>query len=343
LVVLVALAVQGVRSVQRPPALQVVAVRREDVTRMLAVTGRIEAERTVLVSPQFAGRITEIVRREGDAVRAGELLARLEDTSATSLVKQQRATLSAKESELEQAQRDVARTEQLVAHGALASAQLESARLAVIRAASEIARLTAILEQGRSQLTVVAPFSGRIVRRDGELGQIVGPLNSVFEIATVEAPRVSAEVDERYVRVLRRGMHAQILPLGRQGTAEPAIVSYVAQVVDPLTGAATVRFAYVSAPEHPLIGMSVDVNVSIEAIAAAITIPREAVGGAGGNPFVLVVAHDRVERREISVDDWPAAAVVVRAGVEPGELIALDPKSAIGGARVHAEVARADF
>jgi RND family efflux transporter MFP subunit len=338
LVVLAAVAVEGARMLRRPPELSVVAARRQDVTRMLAVTGRVEAERTVLVTPQFTGRITEIVRREGESVRAGEILARLEDTAATSMVQQQRATLSSKQSELDQAQRDAARTEQLVVRGAAPSAQLEVARLTVVRAVDELARLTAILDQGRAQLVLVAPFAGLIVRRDGELGQVVGPVNAVFEIATLEAPRVSAEVDERYVRALRPGMHAQILPVGAQDAPQVGTVSYVSQAVDPFTGAATVRFAYASAPSSPLIGMSVDVNVDVESIPGAVTIPREAVGGAGGHPFVLVVSHEHVERREITVDDWPASAVVVRAGLKPGELIALDPKSAASGARVQAQV-----
>jgi hypothetical protein len=101
-----------------------------------------------------------------------------------------------------------------------------------------------------------------------------------------------------------------------------------------------VRFAYVSAPTNPLIGMSVDVNVSVASLAAATTIPREAVGGANGRPFVLVVSHQQVERREVKVDDWPAAAVVVKAGIKPGELIALDPKSATNGARVRPQEMR---
>ncbi len=63
----VAGAVQVVRVVRRPPEVLVVAVQVEDVTRMLAVTGRVEAVQTVLVSPQSSGRITEIVRHEGTA------------------------------------------------------------------------------------------------------------------------------------------------------------------------------------------------------------------------------------------------------------------------------------
>ena len=64
----------AVRLMRRPPELLVTAAHLEAVTRVLAVTGRIEAERTVLVTPQFVGRLTEIVRHEGDRVKAGEVI-----------------------------------------------------------------------------------------------------------------------------------------------------------------------------------------------------------------------------------------------------------------------------
>ncbi len=329
---------QGVRVLRRPPGVAVVAARQEDVSRMLAVTGRIEADRTVIVTPQFSGRLTEIVHHEGDRVTAGELLARLEDPSATSAVLQQRATLSSRRSELAQAMRELARTQKLVADGAIAGTELETARLVVTQATNDVARLAAVLDTGRSQLVLLAPFAGTIVRRDGELGQLVGPTTPVFEIATVDASRVTAEVDERYVRALRVGMSAQVLPVGSQDPPEAATISYVAQAVDPQTGAATVRFTYAAVPKAALLGMSVDLNVSVARVPGAITIPREAVGSDDGRAFVLVVVDGRVERRAITVEDWPAASVVVLSGIVAGDLIVLDPTAAVAGARVRIEV-----
>jgi hypothetical protein len=82
----------------------------------------------------------------------------------------------------------------------------------------------------------------------------------------------------------------------------------------------------------------VDVNVNVATVLAALTIPRESVGGSGAHAFVLVVSGESVERREIAVDDWPAPLVVVHSGLKAGELIALDPKAAAVGASVRARV-----
>jgi RND family efflux transporter MFP subunit len=329
---------QTVRILRRPPAVSFVAVQVEDVSRMLAVTGRVEAQQTVFVSPQFSGRITEVVRHEGDRVTKGEILARLADTSARSNVLQQAAALSSKEHELSQAERDLARTASLVANGTVAAAELEAARLVVSRAKDDVRRLSAGMSESRAQLVLLAPFDGTVVRRYGELGQVVGPQTTVFEVATLDAVHVTAEVDERYVRDLRRGMRAEILTVGSGDAGLRAAVSYIAQAVDPQTGAATVRFTYEHAPTHALVGMSVDVNIAVDTIPSALTIPRESVGGGGSHPFVLIVTEDRVEKRDVTIDDWPAPSVVVRSGLKLGDRILVDPKGAAVGARVRPEV-----
>ena len=320
--------------VSRPPELSVVAARVSDVSRMLAVTGRVEAERSVIVSPQLTGRLTEFLHYEGESVKAGDVLARLDDVNARAAVSQQKASLASRRNDLAQARRDLVRAAALGASGALPIADVEQARLMVSRAESDVTRLGAVLGSGQAQLALVAPFSGTIVRRDGELGQIVGPATAVFVIATVDASRVSAEVDERYVRVLRRGMKAEILPVGDGEAKRSAIISYVAQEVDPQTGAATVRFTYNAPPKKTLIGMSVDINISVEELRKALVVPRESVGGVGAQPFVLVVIGGRALRRNVTVDDWPAELVVVREGLKNGELVAVDPKSVANNARV---------
>ena len=340
--VLVALAgAHAVRVVRRPPAVTVVVAQVEDVSRMLAVTGRIEAERVVRVSPQFPGRVTQLLRDEGDRVCAGEILARLEDISAVSAVREQQAMLASRRRELAQAMRDLGRTRRLAASGAIVATELETAQLVVTRARDDVARLSAILASGRAQLVLTAPFDGTIVRRDGQLGQVAGPTTALFELATLDATRVSAEVDERYVLALRPGMAAQILAVGTSTAPSAATISYVGQIIDPQTGAATVRFAYREAgPDEAarVIGMSVDVNVQVAFVRAAVTIPREAIGSDGGQRFALVVIDNRVERRVIEIEDWPAASVVVRSGLAAGERVIADPSAAVAGDRVRTTV-----
>jgi len=97
-------------------------------------------------------------------------------------------------------------------------------------------------------------------------------------------------------------------------------------------------FARWRPPNGVLVGMSEVVNVSVGTVLAAVTIPRESVGGRGAHAFVLIVSGPSVERREIAVDDGPAPVVVVRSGLEACDWVALDPKAATVGARVRARI-----
>lgn len=109
-------------------------------------------------------------------------------------------------------------------------------------------------------------------------------------------------------------MSTQVLPVGSQDPPQAATINYVAQAVDPQTGAATVRFTCAAVPEATLLGMSVDLNISVARIPAAITIPREAVGSDDGRAFALVVVDGRAERRAITIEDWPASGRPDRGG-----------------------------
>ncbi len=324
-----------------PPILPVLEVRSEGITRMLAVTGRVEAQQSVTVSARGAGRIAQIAHYEGEPVQAGDVLARLEDTTLGTGVTQQAAALSASRKQLANQTRELARAEKLAQTGAMSQEELDRARLDVERGKDDLVGLTAALKEQQTQLVVTAPFAGTIVRRDAEVGQVVGPETSLFEIATVASARVTAEIDERYVSALRPGMRAEVMLLGVSQKVEKAQVSYVAQAVDPQTGAATVRFSYDKPPSKVLVGASVDVNISVDSVPRAITIPRESIGTAHGRSFVLVVRDGAVQRREVSVDDWPAERVVVLRGLKAGETIATDPSSVTPGKRVRAEVSRA--
>jgi RND family efflux transporter MFP subunit len=323
-----------------PPELAVVEVRREDVSQVLAVTGNVEAQRRVGIAPEAPGRITEILRFEGERVRAGEVLARMVDPEARAVLDQRQAALAAQRDQRAQAQRDLQRTLALAADGAVSKDELEQARLRAAQGDQEEARLAAAVRAELSQLVLVAPFDGTLVRRDGEVGQVAGSDRPVFELATMSDLYVTAEVDERYVSSLRRGMKAEIMPVSLRGQPRSATISYLARAVDPQTGASTVRFRYAQSPEDVLVGGAVDVNIRVEEVKGALVVPRDCVVGSHRDTHVLVVEAETVVRRKVEIRDWPAAWVVVTHGLSKGELVVRDPGAAQAGSKVRPKVAK---
>ena len=347
----VALAVRGVsRLLHRPPAVEVAETSREDVTRVLAVTGRVRPRQINQVRPLAPGRLTALPKEEGDPVRHGEVLARVDDREAQAAVAQARAEVQAQSNELEQARRDLARFERLFADGLVPEDRLEQSRLAVDRGREELARLREAVTEAEARLddyVLTSPLDGRVLRRPVDPGQIVDTSTVLYEIATREDPWVEAQVDEIYLPKLSEGMTARVASPGRHDLVWTTRVVLLGNRVDPETGSATVRLAFDgAAPDLPA-GLSLDVNLTVARHPDAVTVPRAAVADLDGEPWVLTVegsgagsgaqyrsATPVTHRRPVRVIDWPAERVVVLEGLEAGETVVLTPRDVPVGVAV---------
>ncbi|MFW6078774.1 MAG: efflux RND transporter periplasmic adaptor subunit [Gemmatimonadota bacterium] len=335
-VVLVAGIALLIRFLLRPPPAEVDVVRREDVVRVLALTGEVEPVAQIDVVPEVTGELTALPVDEGELVARGEPLARIESAEARARLEQARAGLEARREELEQAERERRRAERLATAGAVAEQELEQAGLAAEQAAESVreqrARV-AELETRLGRYTIASPIAGVVLERPVDRGQVVGPETVLYEIAVAGGRRIEAEADERYVDALARGMHALISPIGRDSVYEGRII-FIDRAVDPETGAVMVRLGFERMPPWLIFGLSVDVNVMVERHDDALTVARAAVADLDARPWALEVDDGRTVRRPVDVIDWPSERIVVSAGLEADDLVVLLPEQVPVGARV---------
>lgn len=208
-------------------------VERRDVTATISAPGRVRAVSSVDLSAEVPGRVVELNVEEGDSVRAGDLLLRLDDDQYRSRVEQAdaalrsaRANLALSEARQEKTKSDLARL-QALKEKALASEQaveqaLTDNRVQVADVDSrrqEVSRYEAALADARDNLekTVYrAPVSGVVSRLNVEKGEIVitGTMNNpgtvILTIADLSQMEVEAEVDETDVVYVRAGQRASI-------------------------------------------------------------------------------------------------------------------------------------
>ncbi|MEM1179609.1 MAG: efflux RND transporter periplasmic adaptor subunit [Acidobacteriota bacterium] len=326
---------------ERPPEVAVVAVEPQDVRRALALTGRIRPEQSNALVPAVRARLVELLRDEGEEVKTGDVLARLDARQVKADLAQAGAALRRDRDELAQLRRDLERTRSLTDQTLLPQRDLEAAQLDVVRSERRVdegLELLAELEARLDDYVLRSPLDGFVVERPVDPGQVVGPEDVIFELATADDPEVEVEVDERYLGELALGQEALVAPLG--GTAEPwpAQVAYIGRRIDRLSGAVIVRLTFAGdAPSLP-VGLTLDVNLAIAEHPGSLTVPRSAVGGLGGETWVLAVVDGRTERRDIEVIDWPAPRLVVLGGLADGDLVALDPRSTVAGQEVRVEL-----
>ena len=323
----------------QPPKVEVVEVDRQDVRRVLALTGRVRPEKRNQLVPAVRARLVELTREEGEAVRAGELLARLDARQVTSNLAQANLALRRDQDELEQLGRDLERASTLAEEQLLPASELEAARLAVARMERRVAEgreYLAELEARRDDYQLTSPLDGYVLARPVDPGQVVGPEDVLYELATATDAEVEMEVDERYLGEIALGQQALVATLGGRGEAWAAEVSYIGRRIDRLSGAAIVRLRFTGgAPELP-VGLSLDANLEVAEHTEALTVPRSAVAGLGAQAWVLVVEDGRTRRQGIEVIDWPAPRLVVLDGLDAGQQVVLEPRQVAEGAEVRA-------
>jgi RND family efflux transporter MFP subunit len=300
-------------------------VKAERVERVLAAVGRIKPRESVTVLSRVAGQISRLSKDEGETVAAGDILAELDDRIPRAALAQADAALAAARNSLSQAERDLVRATELRRKGAGTQAQLEQAETAARKAEDDVSRLEASRAQSLAQLadyTIRATASGRLLSRPVDPGQVVSTLTVLFEIAAGDAYEVETDIDETYAQSLALGMTAKLLPAGLKRQPEMAKIVFVSPRVDVATGGRTVRLAFDNSQTGLPPGLTVDVNILVETLDQALTVPRAAIGDPGGQAFVLRQTGGIFERAPIIFVDWPADRVTVSSGLSEGDVIA---------------------
>ena len=288
-----------------PLAVEIATAQRTAITRTVAAAGKLEAATSVKVSSNISGDLLALPVREGDRVRAGQLIARIEARRYAAQVKEQEALrnsaaadLAAERVSSDRLRRELARVEKLVAGGNASKAEEDRAvsdlrtEEAKAEAAQErIAQADAGLADARHLLafaTVLAPIDGIVVTRHKQVGERVRGSDlsedPIVTIATLSNMEAKVEVGEREVVFLHEGDPAEIEVDAFPDQKFPARVIEVAKnanVKNPGTEAEVttfpVRLALTGPAPGALPGMSCQATIATERHEDAVVVPIQAV------------------------------------------------------------------
>lgn len=286
----------------------------------LRLPGRVRAARRAELSFDVPGFVDQFSLEEGRQVKAGEVVARLDDGVY-------KARLDAARAEFERARTDLARyqrlweTELAVARSEVdeRSARLETARTNLAAA-----------EQSLADTVIKAPFAGVITRRRIEPFTNVQAKQAIAELQDLRALEVVVNVPERLVRRMQTHQDAVAYLEGEADEALPLVLKSYAAEADPLTQTYAVVLSISALPKRLTLlpGMAVTVKPTTNAATPAPTdavhlIPLAAIAAdAQGHPGVWVVDKDgKVARRPIRTGTVQGADIVVESGLTNGERI----------------------
>jgi HlyD family secretion protein len=348
-IVLIAISTVGFYAWQHRTPYKTERARLGSLDFIVSGNGKVASNEQVDVGPKVGGLVAQLLVKEGDIVKAGQVVARLEDQElqarlrqATSAVDESQTAIEVTQVQVNQAKDHLARVQKLFDGGVAPRAELDDARHAAeLRAAqlrtSYAARrqAQASLEYARTQLNntvVTAPLAGRVIAKYRERGSVVQAGEALFTLADNVRPMVRVEVDESDAGKIRVGMPAVVTSdafPGRKFTGNIQKIAWrVGRKRIRSDNPAELTDTKVLEAEIPLendpslrIGMAMDVKILAGQKDKALLIPRSAVQRRGSDVLVMVVNGARVEERPIQLGGFAGTSVEVLNGLQPGEAV----------------------
>ncbi len=322
---------------------------------VLDASGYVIARRQATVSAKVTGKIEEVLVEEGMAVERGQVLARLDDVLDRAELALAQARLRAAESavrefeiSLADARRTLDRRQELRQRDLASQSDVDQAstqveRFEVLLQARRddvaIARLTVELQQQRvDELTIRAPFSGVVVAKAAQPGEMVSPISAggghtrtgICTIVDMNSLEIEVDVNEAYIQRVVTGQPATAVLDAYPNWEIPARVIAVVPTADRQRATVRVRVGFEESDARILPEMGVRVRfLEPEQVVAdgnqeparGYLLPASAIRREDGRNVVFVVSGGRVERRGVQVSEQRGDEVVVSAGVRADEQV----------------------
>jgi membrane fusion protein (multidrug efflux system) len=289
---------------------EVAEVRRGNLTTFLETTATLEARNAATLVASRPGQVRRLHAEEGQFVRQGETLARLDDTEARLVVERCEVALKS-------AEREAERGRQLREQGFLSEKETDDLelKLRTARVALDEAKYNL------SQTRLVAPFSGRVTARMINLGETVTAGRECFRLEDFDPLLARLYFPEREVTRLKVGHPASLTLDGLPGREFSARVSLVNPVVDRANGTIKVTLE-VRDPERALRpGNFARVRLRTGSFDNAVVLPRRAMLSEDGENFVFVAHADTVVKTRITVGAVSGDTAQILAGLAAGDSV----------------------
>jgi RND family efflux transporter MFP subunit len=290
-------------------AVLVAAPTRGPAVEAVYATGTVEPVNWAKVAPKATGRITEILKREGDPVRPGMLLVRLDDREA-------RANVDALTERVGFLRAEYARQDKLFRDGYITRQSYERADSDLKQAEAQLAAARQVLADKQ----LLAPLAGQVLRRDGEVGEVATAGQVLFWVGEAGSLRVIAEVDEENIPRVRVGQRALLRADAYPERVLEGRVSEVTPKGDPLNKSYRARITLPA--DTPLqVGMTVEVNIVVSEQQHALLVPASAVV----NGHVWIVTDGRARRVQVETGVKGNDHFSIRSGLNGDEWVIVQP------------------
>ncbi len=332
---------------------------------VLDASGYVTARRIATVSSKITGKVREVMIEEGQRVREGEILATLDPIDAGAQRELSQSQLASAQSQLAEAQaqlhlseRNLARQKQLAAQQLVAAASLDSAIAERDTSAARLVSLQRAVRVAHDQLQIAsigvdntvirAPFSGVIVTKAAQPGEMISPISGgggsirtgIGTLVDMDSLEVQVDVNEAYIGRVQPRMPVEAVLNAYPDWKIPGEVIAIIPTADRSKATVKVRIQLRSKDARIVPDMGVRVSFLEPTRPGAakptgVWVPTRAVVTKDGKSAVFVVDGDVARRVEVKAGEVRDVDQMISSGLKGGETVVLSPSDKLrDGSRV---------
>ena len=336
----------GKRGGGGPVAVRTVQVSKQAMPQVIDVVGTVESEHSVAVRPQVSGVLTAVLFKEGERVKVGQPLFRIDPRPMQASVDQARSALARDQAQLAQAKEQESRLRPLMQKEYITRNDYDVAATQVKSLEATVSANRAVLEQAQLQLSysqILAPISGRTGSLAVDSGNLVTGGTSGAPLVVINSTQpivVTLSVPQRFLEDVRRYWNTPDLKVqislnpGGPPIAEGTLI-FIDNTVNPTTGTILLKARFKNEKEELWPGQFVAARIILKVEKDALVLPEGAVQPGQDRPFVYVVRDGKAAMQEVRVARQIGHQMVIDKGLNGDEQVVIDvPLALTVGAQV---------
>ncbi|ALJ37325.1 efflux RND transporter periplasmic adaptor subunit [Azospirillum brasilense] len=293
-----------------PMPVEALPVKVGTVSRQVTAVGSLLSSESVVIRPEVAGKVSEIAFLEGQAVKKGAVLIRLDDSIARATLAQAQASIAFSRAELSRAEELYRQRTGPARNREQALAKLQSDEATVQLAKAQL-----------EKLTLTAPFDGVLGLRKVSVGDVVAAGKDIVNLEAIETLKLDFRVPELYLPTVRTGQTLKVAVDSFGGRTFDGTVYAIDPLVD-VNGRAVVIRARVPNKDGALRpGLFARVALTLDQTPNAVLVPEQSVSAFGNRQFVFKVVDGKAVQTTVTLGERRNAEVEITAGLQPGDVV----------------------
>ena len=305
---------------------------------VLTASGYVVARRKAAVASKGTGTLIYLAVEEGDRVKKGQVIARLDDSDVMATLRRMRENLRVAEADLEDAQKHYQRMQAVIGKRAVSQADYDAAEARYKRVVSTIEAAKYAVREAEvavQNTRIIAPFDGTVLKKNADVGEIVAPLAgaasskaAVVTIADMSSLEVDADVSEANIPRVAAEQNCEITLDAYPQHRYPGYVSNIVPTADRAKATVMVKIKFKQYDQRVLPEMGAKVTFLAQGTSAdattvkpLLTVPAAAVMERDGRPVVFEIKEDRAVEVPVTTGRRLGSAIEITGGLKAGDRV----------------------